>query len=109
MSDSNDVSAGKQLVDDLKLQAWLARAEAKNPSLHQHVEPLAQTRDELRLQLQLGRMEAREEWHDIEKQWQVARPKLEEALEHAIEELDHGLASALKEIRAGYHRLRGDA
>lgn len=109
MSDSHDVSAAQQLVDDLKLQAWLARAEAKNPSLHQHVKPLAQARDEMRLQLKLGRMEARDDWHELEDRWQTVRPKLEHALEHALDEVDHGLETALKEIRAGYRKLRGEA
>lgn len=101
---ADDISATRQLADDLRLQAWLARAEVRNPSLHEHVSVLSQTRDELRLQLKLGKMEAAEEWHHVEARWQHLRPRLEHALDGAVDGLDH----ALDEIRAGYHRLRGD-
>lgn len=106
MTASDDVRARDQLRDDLQLQAWLARAERRNPSLHQRVAPLAQARDQLRLQLHLGKMEATDAWHVAEERWAHLRQGLDRALDA---ERPPDLHAALEEIRAAYRRLRADA
>jgi len=104
---SDPVNASRQLLDDLQLQAWLARAEQRNPSLHQRVAPLAQTRDDLRLQVHLGKMEATDAWHAAETRWGKLKQRLDRALEdiHPPEDLN----DALDEIRTAYKHLRGPA
>lgn len=101
-------SAVDRAVDELQLQAWLARAEFRNPSLHdegtrREVDALARTRDELRLQLALGKLEARDEWTHLESAWGRVKHKATLAADDAEETLHDVLAS----IRDGYRRLRG--
>ncbi len=93
----------QQFKDDLKLQAWLARAELRNPSVHNEVSALAQLRDQIGLQVHLGKVEAREEWDKAEARWLRLRGRLEDLAEDTGEEAK-GL---LSEIRASYERLRG--
>lgn len=107
MTASDAVHARDQLRDDLKLQAWLALAEARNPSLHERVAPLAQARDDLRLQLHLGKMEATDAWHHAEERWQHLRQRLDHAIDGAEKPSD--VHDVLDEIRSAYHRFRGDA
>lgn len=91
-----------QLKDELKLQAWLARAELRNPSVHQEVSALAQARDELRVQAHLGQMELGEEWGKAESSWEKVKVQAEAAADSAAEEL----GGLLTDIRAAYDRLR---
>lgn len=105
MSDSKN-NAFAQMTDELKLQAWLARAELLHPSLHdeatrEEVDALARTRDELRLQLHLGRMEAEEEWHHLEGQWRALKRAASDAASDAGEQI-RGL---IGQIREGYAKL----
>ena len=95
------VRATDQVKDDLRLQAWLARAELRNPSLHHEVNALAQLRDQLMLQVKLGKMEAREEWEKAESRWLKLRARLEDTAEEAGAEVK-GL---LSDIRAAYDRM----
>lgn len=99
--EQDTVRAGEQLKDDLKLQAWLARAELRNPSVHREVKALAQWRDDLRLQVALGKLEARDEWERVEGQWFKVRARLEEAMDDTSEELKGLLA----DIRTAYDRM----
>ena len=94
-------AANTPLLDELRLQAWLASAEARNPSLHAHVSSLAQLRDRLKLQVGLGKMEARDRWEELESAWQELRPRLDAAIETASDEV----TAALDRIREGYEEL----
>lgn len=96
---------GSPLVDHLRLQAWLAAAEIKNPSLHKEVSTLAQWRDELRVQAWLGRAEAAEEWQRLEARWQALKPRLEHRLESALDANADDVKELLADIRQGYQRL----
>ena len=97
------ISSAAQLADDLRLQAWLAQAEQKNPSLHQRVSALSQARDDLRLQLHLGKMEASDAWETLEGRWTTLRSRLDQALDDAPE---GAIKDILDEIRDGYHHFR---
>ena len=104
---SDEGSAFERAVDELQLQAWLARAEFRHPSLHEEktkeeVGALARTRDELRLQLALGKLEARDEWETLEKAWAGVKHQAGLAADDAGESM-HDL---LARIRDGYQRLR---
>jgi hypothetical protein len=69
----NDCVLGP-LADKLKLQAHLAKMELADPSehesgVHKEASALAQMRDDFRLQMHLGKLEAKEEWLDAEERW----------------------------------------
>jgi SMC interacting uncharacterized protein involved in chromosome segregation len=99
--------------------------------LHDELEKLKTHRDELRVQLDLGKMEARDAWHELEKKLHELESKMAElahldlepvddvgeAVEDAVEEAKIGLkvtASEIRdaathlmsEIREGFQRLR---
>lgn len=94
-------------VDELELQAWLARAELRNPSLshpgaREEIGALARLRDELRLQISLGRLEARDEWRRLEGRWH----RLKVAAEAEADDASETFHDVMAQIRDGYHRLR---
>lgn len=94
-----------QLADELKLQAWLAKAEFDHPSLRDvsaEASKLAEVRDELRVQLHLGRMEMGEEWQAAEANWNRFMARANVKTQAAA----HELQGMLQGIRDGYERLR---
>ncbi|MCO4745262.1 MAG: hypothetical protein KC912_10780 [Proteobacteria bacterium] len=96
----------KRLTDELKLQAWLARAEWNNPSLkhdtaRDEVDMLLQARDELRVQLHLGHREANDEWKRLEERWGVVKQ-----LSVVADDLGEALDEAIADIREGYQKFR---
>ena len=98
-------SAAKGMIDELKLQAWLAKAELNHPSLRKvkgEASVLAKMRDELRLQAHLGKMEAGDRWQKVEDRWQIF---MGHANNEAHEVADD-LQEMLRDIRNGYRELR---
>ena len=93
----------ERTVDELRLQAWLAKAEWKNPSLRDDVSSLAQLRDELKVQTALGKKEMKREWARLERRWARVLHVLNVTGGDLREDLDEALA----DIRHGYQRLRG--
>jgi hypothetical protein len=98
-----------QMADELRLQAWLARAEFKNPSLNDpdtrsEVDAMAALRDELRLQLHLGRMEVRDEWQRMEDRWR----RLKHAANLAADDAGDTIKELLDGLRDGYRKLLKD-
>jgi hypothetical protein len=112
MSDDNHSTGNPlaQVADELKLQAWLAKAEFSNPSLEhdearEEVSALARMRDELRLQLHLGRLEARDEFDHLEDRWR----KVKHLAAATVDDAEEGLHDVLKQIRDGYKSLRSSS
>ena len=72
--------------------------------LNEKLEHLKQLRDELELKIQLGSMEARDEWHRLEEQWREFSEKAQ------LDKTGEGVGSALsllgEELKAGYQRLK---
>jgi hypothetical protein len=96
----------QQLGDELKLQAWLAGAELRHPSLQSHsarqeVDALVRLRDEIRVQLALGKLEARDGFEQLEQRWHA----LKRAAGLTSAELEETLHDLLREIRDGYQKL----
>ncbi len=60
---------------------------------------LQRLRDEVRVQLHLGGLEAKEEWHRLE-------PRLEAVLERTTREVSHASHAALTEITEAVRKLR---
>ena len=77
--------------------------------LEREAQKLRQLRDELRVQLDLGKMEARDLWEDAEKSWVELEGRLKR-LGHETGEALHDIGAAsgkvLEEIRDAYQRLR---
>ena len=72
-------------------------------------EDLKRQRDELMLKLHLAKAEARDEWNNLETQWEEAKTKLETIREEAgktTESVSAGLGNVLDELKKGYDRIR---
>lgn len=70
---------------------------------------LEQQRDELRVKMSLARLEARDEWEKLEKQWgqlKANAPQIRENLGAVAGGVEAALKKAAEEIRDGYARLR---
>ncbi len=70
---------------------------------------LRQERDELRVKMHLGTMEAKDEWDELEKKWQRFESKAAEAKDQVVEtsrEVGEGVELIAKELGAAYHRIR---
>ena len=66
-------------------------------------------RDELRVQMHLATMEAKEEFEELEKKWQRFEPKLAEAKDEVVETsrtVGAGLEVIAEELGAAYRRIR---
>lgn len=73
------------------------------------VSSLKQMRDELKVQIHLGKAEAKDEWEKLEEKWEELKVRGEPYAE-AMEESAKGVGSALElvgaELKAGYERLK---
>ncbi len=75
------------------------------------IEELKQKRDELRLQINLASMEARDEWEELEAKMEDFTAKAKDLADEAgLGETGEGIAKALgelgREIKLGYERIR---
>ena len=82
---------------------------AHEKELDELLETLKQRRDELNVQLHLGKAEAKELWEQTEEKWQHLRSQLEQ-IDNETGDVakDVGAAAMLvaDEIRHGYERLK---
>jgi hypothetical protein len=81
---------------------------ALNGRLHQDVEKLRQRRDELRVQIDLGKMEAADAWHQVEDRWQRLEAKLRILAgesKDVAKEVGGAAALLVDEIREGLARV----
>jgi len=72
-------------------------------------EDLIKARDELRLQMALAKAEIRDDWDELEKQWQKFSQQLKRAGNEAADASDDisiALAALGKELQKGYQRIR---
>ncbi len=65
---------------------------------------LAKLRDEAKVQVHLGTMEARQEWDEFEAKWR--RFVAEAGLHKSGENIKSALAVLADELRSGYERLK---
>lgn len=73
------------------------------------VQQLGRQRDELRVKMSLAKLEAREEWEKLEKQWarlKANAPQMREELGTTAGNVGATLHKVAVEIRDGYVRLR---
>lgn len=77
--------------------------------LESELEALQATRDELRVRLHLGKLDAQEQWDQIEKRWQHVESKLKvagEAGREIAEDIGEAANLTIGEIKEGYAKLR---
>ncbi len=73
------------------------------------VERLRRERDELRVKVRLGTMEARDEWQELEEKWKSLESRVGRAKEGVVEtsrELAGGVDVVVDELTAAYRRIR---
>jgi hypothetical protein len=76
--------------------------------LQRKIEALRRTRDELKLKVHLGRMDARELWDELEKRWnhlEASAKQLTRESGDALEGIRNAAGENLKELRLGYNQL----
>lgn len=66
------------------------------------LDKLREEHDHLKVQFELGKMEARDEWHQLEKKWQHLESRAEQ-LEDDLEDTFEDLAD---ELKGRYEKLR---
>jgi len=77
--------------------------------LEKELEDLRVTRDELRVRMHLGKLDAQDQWEQIEKQWQHVESKLKLAGEtgrEVAENIGEAASIAVEEMKEGYAKLR---
>ncbi len=77
--------------------------------LEEEMQTLRTLRDELRVKAELGRLEARDRWEELERHWNELEGKLKVAGEAAREdagEVGEAARLLLEELRKGYQHLK---
>ncbi len=86
-----------------------------NEQIEEMIESLKQQRDELRVNMHLASMEAKEQWETIEKKWErwlaaskaQAKP-LREVMEQSAKEVGSALDQVLEELKSSYARIKDE-
>ena len=82
---------------------------AENGNLEETFDKLKQRRDELKVQLNLGKMEARDTWEDVEKNFQELETKmkgLRQQGEAEVDRMKEDIQLLMSDIRDGFDRVR---
>jgi hypothetical protein len=83
--------------------------EPSKERLADAVAKLKQERDELRLKVRLGTMEAKDEWKELEAKWRTLEARLSDTKDGAREKAQgarEGVGVIAEELRAAYRRIR---
>ncbi len=70
---------------------------------------LKQMRDELRLQAHLAKAEAKDEWVKAEAKWDQLKqelPRVDDTADEIIDKLSEGAKKLAQDIRSAYKRIR---
>lgn len=79
-------------------------------ALKRELQELQQMRDELRVQIHLAALEARDDWNELERKWNRIEDELGRLREQAkeplanISEAGRGL---MEDVKRGYTRIKG--
>ena len=77
--------------------------------LEEDLNDLRRTRDELRVQVHLGALEARETWAELEQAWhqlQTRAQRIGEATHEAADDFAEATGLLVDELRHGYERIK---
>jgi ribosomal protein S5 len=83
--------------------------EPSKERLADAVAKLKQERDELRLKVRLGTMEAKDEWKELEAKWRTLEARLSDTKDGArvkAQGAREGVGVIAEELRAAYRRIR---
>lgn len=83
---------------------------AEEQSFNDAVNKLRQTRDELRVQLDLGKKEARQSWEVLEQRFERLEASLRRIGSHGgetLESIGDDIKGLIRDIRAEFERIRG--
>jgi hypothetical protein len=72
--------------------------------LQKLTDDLKRVRDEIKLKIHLGSMEAQDEWADLEKRWKAFREKAE--LDRTGSEVGGSVRQLGSDLKAAYERIR---
>ena len=78
-------------------------------AVDEELETLRRVRDELRVQVHLGKAEAREQWEKLEQRFEEAEARVKRLAREADEpaqELGRAVRLLMQELRDGYRRVR---
>lgn len=81
----------------------------KKSRIEQEVEKLATARDELRVQIDLGKKDLGDAWHDLEKKWSKLEGharRLKKEGESSLGEIEEAASLLAEEVRDGFKKLR---
>jgi len=70
---------------------------------------LKQLRDELKLQIHLGKAEAKDEWDKLEEKWQDLKDRsrdIGEATDESAQDVGTAMELVVDELKKGYERIR---
>lgn len=77
--------------------------------LNEALESLKTLRDEVRLQIHLGKAELKDEWEQLEHKWQETEQKIEAVGEEAkekAEDVHNALNVVVEELSSAYSRIK---
>ena len=77
--------------------------------LEELISKLKQERDKLRVQIHLAKAEAKDEWEELEKKWDILENKLtalKRETKHASKDIAAALGVLSEEIANAYKRIR---
>ncbi len=78
--------------------------------LEEEANELRTIRDEIEVQMHLAKLDAKDRWAGLEKEWEHADQKLKQlraAGREAAEDVNAATRVVLDEIRSGYEKLKG--
>ena len=78
-------------------------------TLQRDLDLLAQTRDELLLQLSLAKAEARDDWKLLEERWGRVQTEIKRTADHSeetVKEMGESVRTLLDDLRGGYERIK---
>jgi len=107
--EASEVPAAARVVSSGPGARGASRAEELADRIGAELEALRRVRDELRLQAHLAKAEARGLWDDLELKFRDAESKVKLVLHEAegpAEDLAEAASELLRDLREGYRRLR---
>lgn len=87
----------------------MSKPHSLKDTLQHDLDLLAQTRDELLLQLSLAKAEARDDWKALEERWVRVQGEIKRTAsdsEATVKEMGESVRTLLDDLRGGYERIK---
>jgi ribosomal protein S12 methylthiotransferase accessory factor YcaO len=87
----------------------MSKPNALKEALQNDLDALAQTRDELLLQMSLAKAEARDDWKALEQRWGRVQSEIKRTAsdsEETVKELGETVRHLLDDLKGGYARIK---